>query len=234
MSLSFETRPAGAPQDEGQRSAEAKRLARIRAQVLALAKSEIALVFDGDARILESLEDGRHVTIAHLTRDCRHDEAAMLGAAGSDLGFLLALLERAIGRIKVLRDAAEGASPQDEGSFETPSAPQDEGSLNGPHPEEAPLGAVSKDKNFAAEAAMLCGVPAFQKYLMEVEGMEESGDAAAYVRGLLRISSRAELNNDARAEAAWKQLRASYRVWKDMPMAGVGRFNGHRQERAVG
>lgn len=72
-------------------------------------------------------------------------------------------------------------------------------------------------KDYAAEAAMKCGEPAFKRFLMERHGLESPASderTAQKLRSLLGITSRAELNHDDQAAARWKALRGDFDLWR--------------------
>lgn len=71
--------------------------------------------------------------------------------------------------------------------------------------------------NYAAEAAMKCGEPAFLVFLEQRHDLERpltDDRAAQRLRTLLRVTSRKELNNDSAAAERWRSLRADYEVWR--------------------
>jgi hypothetical protein len=71
--------------------------------------------------------------------------------------------------------------------------------------------------NYAAEAAIKCGEPAFKAFLIERHGLDKLATderTAQRLRTLLKITSRAELNADADAAARWKALRGDFEGWK--------------------
>lgn len=82
---------------------------------------------------------------------------------------------------------------------------------------QPPAQAPGKAANYAAEAAMKCGEPAFLVFLEKRHGLERpltDDKAAQKLRSLLRISSRTELNNDSAAAERWRSLRADYEAWR--------------------
>lgn len=80
-----------------------------------------------------------------------------------------------------------------------------------PPPRQAP-----NPKDYAAECAMKCAERGFQLYLQEVHGLEvlDEPHAAARVRSVLAIGSRADLNNDPATAAGWQRLRGDYDAWR--------------------
>lgn len=73
-----------------------------------------------------------------------------------------------------------------------------------------------KQPDYAAQCAMLCDKPAFQRFLTEMHGLEnQNRDAAASrVRSMLNIPTRATLNHNPAAAAGWKKLAGEYEAWK--------------------
>lgn len=81
----------------------------------------------------------------------------------------------------------------------------------------APKPKPNKDKDYAAEAAMRCGDPAFRVFLEQKHRLERpltDQRVEQKVRSICAVTSRRELNNDDRAAANWKQLRGEYENWK--------------------
>jgi hypothetical protein len=73
-----------------------------------------------------------------------------------------------------------------------------------------------KPKDYAAQCAMLCDKPAFQRFLTERHGLEnQNRDAAASrVRSIVNISSRTELNTNPAAADGWKKLYGDFEAWR--------------------
>lgn len=72
-------------------------------------------------------------------------------------------------------------------------------------------------KDFAAEAAMKCAEPLFQKFIADRFGLEPPIDekrVATRLRSILRVASRSELNSNPAAASAWRQLRSDFETWK--------------------
>nr|WP_289624621.1 hypothetical protein [Sinorhizobium sp. 7-81] len=72
-------------------------------------------------------------------------------------------------------------------------------------------------KNYAAECAIKCGEPAFKKFLEERQGLERpltDDRVETKVRSILKVSSRAELNDDPAAAARWQDLRNAFDAWR--------------------
>ncbi|HTV69788.1 MAG TPA: hypothetical protein VMF90_14735 [Rhizobiaceae bacterium] len=71
--------------------------------------------------------------------------------------------------------------------------------------------------NYAAEAAIKCGQPAFKTFLMECHGLERPATderTAQKLRSLLGITSRRELNRDTQAAECWRTLRGEFEAWR--------------------
>lgn len=75
-----------------------------------------------------------------------------------------------------------------------------------------------KQKDLAAECAILCGRQEFRRYLMQCHDLADAADderVNTRVRHILNIRSRAELNTDHQAASRWKRLRRDYYAWKE-------------------
>ncbi|MBP0439601.1 hypothetical protein [Tianweitania sediminis] len=129
-----------------------------------------------------------------LTPICRFDvmatrhEMRLIADAPLILGFLLRLLDRAFGEIRDLKAQLR------------------------------PETARTRDwKDYAAEAAMQCGKPAFRVFLQERHGLERpltDERVAQKLRSVLAVKSRRELNEDQAAAQRWVSLRSDFEVWK--------------------
>lgn len=78
-------------------------------------------------------------------------------------------------------------------------------------------GEPEKGPDYAAQAAMCCGQPAFLAFLRDRHGLEPpltKDRAAQKVRSLCAVSSRAEFNTDGKAAAAWRALNGAFEAWK--------------------
>lgn len=71
-------------------------------------------------------------------------------------------------------------------------------------------------KDFAAEAAMKCGERAFRNFLAQEAGeaILDRDTAAAALRRILAITSRAELSEDDDAAERWRALRSRFIEWQ--------------------
>lgn len=82
--------------------------------------------------------------------------------------------------------------------------------------EGPPPAPPQKPSDFAANCAMYCNKPAFQRFLTEMHGLQNQNPeaAASRVRTILNIRSRAELNDNPAAAEGWKKLRGEYETWR--------------------
>lgn len=176
------------------RAQEARHLAGIRARLAALDGADWTLAAeDGRMRIFARTPDDM-VGIADFTQLATTDDMQLAAYAPQDMRFLLSLLDRCAARVKAL------APPE-------PNSRQADAQASARH----------DGKNHAAEAAMLCAVPAFKRFLMERHGLESPASderAAQKLRGLLGVSSRRGINENRDALARWKALRADFYTWK--------------------
>lgn len=192
---------------------EARRLADIRADVAALDGTEWFLASRGDGMLVERAgPSGRRETILHVGDAASGVETRLAGDALAHMRFLLSLVDRAIASIRAHGERACG--PASAGAA-------DDG--------RAPVGASASPgnpKNFAAEAGIACGKPAFRLYLKERHGAAFDGcaddkalaaRAAQKLRSVLGVDSRRDLNTDDRARDAWLALRRDFYAWKDTP-----------------
>jgi hypothetical protein len=77
----------------------------------------------------------------------------------------------------------------------------------------------AKRGSLAADAGILCNAPTFVKFLEENYKHIKTGnpwDAAAVVRSICGVDSRAEFDTDSAAGRRWRDLKAYYDGWKDL------------------
>ena len=205
------------------RRTDAARLAAIRAQVEALGAAEWQLGADGDGMLVEtSMKVAGGVDRVLLCRFGPHatsDEMQFVAEAKRHVGFLLGLVDRAVAAMKAnpslrcrasLPQGARKGGTADDGVSSTPS-----GGRGGAG--EARDGVGGSPPNYAAEAAIKCGEPAFRVFLEERHGMERpltDDKVAARLRSLLGVTSRRDLNSDERAAARWKDIRREFDAWR--------------------
>jgi hypothetical protein len=128
------------------------------------------------------------VAVIELTNDCGYVDRDFMLHAHDDTGFLLGLVQRAADKIR--REQK---------------------------PEERRLEQAHAKGNYAAECAMLCADQAFRRFLLEMKGAPDVSDnlrVESFVRRLLGVDSRSELNNSAEARNRWFDLRAEFAAWK--------------------
>lgn len=67
----------------------------------------------------------------------------------------------------------------------------------------------------AAQAAIRCGEPQFQRYLWSEHGfaIQNKEDAAAAVRNLCGVDSRSKLATNHKARVIWHQIDSQYLQW---------------------
>lgn len=76
---------------------------------------------------------------------------------------------------------------------------------------------VLRQGNFAANAAIHCGEELFHRFLerKDTEGaIFDKTQAEAALNRVLRITSKTQLNTEAKAQSAWFELRSEYDDWK--------------------
>lgn len=167
-------------------TSESAHLARIRDQIAAIAPGQWSLVYDGDQRYIDARGPmGELTPILRFDPGASDDEISIITDLPVHLPFLLGLVDRAIERLR-------------------PAARQDDRQPGEP-------------KDFAAECAMKCAEPAFKAFMEEQHGLERpltDERVAQKVRGLLGVTSRAELNNGEQAAQRWKALRGEFDAWR--------------------
>lgn len=75
-----------------------------------------------------------------------------------------------------------------------------------------------REKNYAANAAILCGEPLFHRYLERrdpTRTIHNKDHADTTLKKLIGITSKKQLNTEARAQTAFRNLRADYQAWKE-------------------
>ena len=79
------------------------------------------------------------------------------------------------------------------------------------------LSRLPEQKDYTAQAAMLCADPAFKRFMAEKHDLQSpltDERVATRLRSVLRISSRADLNTSDPAAERWKGLVKSFENWK--------------------
>jgi len=116
------------------------------------------------------------------------DDKDFHGSSHEDMGFVLRQLVRLMDRIEQLYQK---------------------------YPDERPTPPVDP-KDFTTECAMLCNDQAFRRFLIEQKGMTDAPDTervVTYLRKILNIVSRTELNTDKAAGQRWQDLRKDFKQW---------------------
>ncbi|MFN7177617.1 MAG: hypothetical protein ACK4MX_12110, partial [Thermaurantiacus sp.] len=144
-------------------------------------------------------------------------EMQFVADAKGHVGFLLALIDRAVRAMK--------ANPSRSCRTSLPQGEREDGSGAAPPPSPLvgeggpPQGGSDEGlKNYAVEAAIKCGEPAFRVFLEERHGLERpltDDKVAARLRSLLGVTSRRELNSDPQAAARWKEIRRDFENWRN-------------------
>lgn len=172
------------------RGGDAARLAAIRRRVAALDGGRWMLAADGEATVLDARgRDGSAVVIARFERLAQPEEMEIAASAPDDLRFLLGLVDRAIAAERARRGEARDDAPA----------------------------AAGRVPDHTTEAAMLCGDPAFKRFLMDRHGLESPASderAAQKLRSLLGVTSRKEINRSDAARQRWIALRDDFKKWK--------------------
>lgn len=80
---------------------------------------------------------------------------------------------------------------------------------------EAPADEPQRERPLSQQAAILCGIVTFRRFLSERFRRTIAGDdeAAKLVRELCRVKSRRDIDTDEDAASAFRGMRADYRNW---------------------
>lgn len=188
---------------------EGQRLAEIRHGLAAISPGRWSLAQDGDSFLVmaDSEMDGGRIELCRLGPLASDAERDFLAGAPEAVFFLLGLVDRAAAKVRALRVAQGAGSGGDE-----PVEPREAGAPDNPSWWHA-----KPQKDYAAQAAMLCARRGFQKFLVERKGLREPASedgAAARVRTLCGVVSRRDLNGDERAKKAWRALLGDYETWR--------------------
>ena len=219
---------------ESVRNPDAKRLERIRAGVSDWPAGMNLVISDGTWTLQWPDPATREMEVLATFEPLAPLELMeRLATAGSDIRFLLELVERAKTRIRELqgkRERAEG--PQGRQTLTgAPVAP-----VGAPRPErrgEAPLAredktnpfqgtdtaarTLKKNGDYAANCAITCNSEAFRRFLESMHGLEHGTDKeflVGKVHQVLEIGSRQELNTDSAAAIRWLELVDEFNHWR--------------------
>lgn len=168
-------------------TSESAHLARVRDQLAAIAPAQWSRVYDGDGCFVEARGPmGELLPVLRFHPGASDDEIAIVCELPQHLRLLLGLVDRAIAALKPAGQRHEKPAPSD-------------------------------PKDYAAECAMKCAEPSFSVFLEQRHGLARPlthERVAQKVRGLLGVTSRAELNHGDQAAERWKALRADFEEWK--------------------
>lgn len=167
-------------------SPDAAKLRAVRSALLAISPADWTRAADEKGGLIEARGAYGELLVLARFEAATADEQAFAADAPAMVSFLLRLLDAAFAEIRARN-----------GHAEPPPAP--------------------RQKNYAAECALKCAEFEFQRFLEARHGLEPpltKERAAQKVRSLLGVQSRAELNDDGAAVAAWRALRAAYEQHK--------------------
>lgn len=169
-------------------SNEAQELRRIRDKLAGLSGAQWFLAADDIGSFVEAkTANGDVVEVARFHKGASPEEIEFFANAPHSVAFLIALVDRAIASARRGQPARANKREQHD------------------------------PRNYAAQASMMCGEPAFKVYLHEEHGLEKpltDDRVAVRLRSLLGISSRKILNSDPQAAERWRALRADYTAWR--------------------
>ena len=208
---------------------EGERLAGIRQGLAAIAPGRWSLAHDGTAYVVMADSDmgGARIELCRLGPLASDAEREFLAGAPEAIGFLVGLVDRAAATVRALREAPPSGLPAispkrgEIGSGDDGARPHGEhveprgGEPRGP--DDPSWWHARPQKDYAAQAAMLCARKGFQKFLVERKGLREPASedgAAARVRTLCGVVSRRDINGDQRAQKAWRALLGDYETWR--------------------
>ncbi|MDH0116772.1 hypothetical protein N7379_19975 [Rhizobium pusense] len=130
---------------------------------------------------------GDEALICTLHADALPDERDLICGAAENLAFFLGLLDRASSAVRDLRKQVEAQQ------------------------------AAAVRKKYAAQAAMLLSDRTFQRFL-EIKGaggaVRDKTQADTRLKSILAVSSKKEIDNDPRAQAAFLHFRKDFEAWK--------------------
>ena len=181
---------------------ELARIETIRADLSAIAPGRWTLAADGDGMFVEAQGAmGELWPLARFDPRASTEEQMFAASAVEHVRFLLGLVDRAIAsrRASAAAQPAPPAGRQTTGGGRSAAAGAD----------DAP--------DYAAEASIQCGKPAFKKFLMEAHGLESPATTertAQKLRSLLGVTSRRDLNDDREAAERWRKLRGEFQAWR--------------------
>lgn len=145
---------------------------------------------DGDQiHILTKRSTGERTVICTIYPDALPDEVALITGALENTVLFLTLRQRAINALRSGQQQPNHGQQQDR----------------------------LRDRNYAANAAILCAEPDFHRFLemKDTEGaIYDAKQADAALKRVLRITSKTQLNREARAQTAFIDLRSDFEAYK--------------------
>lgn len=170
---------------------EKARLARIATIVDRCHGDSWEIDIDGDqTHIIARRSTGEQAVLCTIYADALPDEIELISGALSDAILFLELRRRAIVSLR----SGQGRPPV-------------------PHSEDR-----LRDGDFAANAAILCAEPLFHRYLERrdpTRAIHNKDHADTTLKKLIGITSKKQLNTEARVQTAFRDLRADYQAWKE-------------------
>lgn len=171
---------------------EAEQLALARERLQAIGNCWWAVVREKGGRFLEArMRSGQFLRIADFDPGATDAEVVFIEHAPQMVRLLADLVVRAAAKVRTLTRDLEGLR------------------------DELAAARAGEAKNYAAEAAIKCGEPAFRRFLAAVHGLAHDSDeaAAACLRAALGVQSRKALNTDPEAATRWRALRRAFESW---------------------
>ncbi len=146
---------------------------------------------DGDqTHIIAQRSTGDHAVLCTIYADALPDEIELISGALSDAILFLELRRRAIAALRTGQSVQAARQPQN----------------------------TLRDGDFAANAAILCAETLFHRYLERrdpTRAIYNKDHADTTLKKLIGITSKKQLNTEARAQTAFRDLRADYQAWKE-------------------
>lgn len=143
----------------------------------------------GETNVIAQRSSGEQDVICTIYRTASPDEIELISGALENVFMLLDIRRRAIMALRQ-GQPAQAAQPASR----------------------------MRDGDFAANAAILCAEPLFQRFLerrnRDGSAIHNQEQADAVLKRLLCITSKTQLNRQERAQAAFIDLRADYQTWK--------------------
>jgi hypothetical protein len=143
----------------------------------------------GQVHIIAKRSSGEQVVLATIYADALPGEVELISGALENTVMFLELRDRAIVALRSGQQQPNQGQQQDR----------------------------LRDRNYAANAAILCADPDFQRFLemKDTDGAIYSAEHAdKALKRVLRITSKTQLNREARAQTAFTDLRSDFEAFK--------------------